>query len=61
MTPQARLQQAHQRSVGLYLRRQAAQEQLMQLQAEAQQIDRELIALDGEIRVWTQIAAQEPA
>lgn len=51
MTLVERLSHAHQQSVSLYLMRQQVQQELLNAQARAQQIDMELLKLDGEIRV----------
>lgn len=48
---QARLEAAHRRSVALYLQRQDVEAQRQQAAQQAQAIERELLTLDGEIRV----------
>lgn len=58
MTVAERLSAAQQKSVSLYLHRQAIQGQIQQLQLVAQQTDLELVALDGEIRVLTALTQE---
>ncbi len=53
MTLTERLADAHQRSVALYLRRQDIETQRQQCVLMAQQCDRDLLQLDGEIGVLT--------
>jgi len=53
-----RLAAAHQRSVSLYLQRQAIEQSRQQLQQDATQCDRALVQLDGEIAVLTRMQAE---
>lgn len=53
MTIQERLDAANQRSVALYLQRQQVEAQRQQLALTAQQIEHELVRLDGMIETLT--------
>jgi len=53
MTIPERIADAQRRSVQAYLQRVRIQEQMGQAQAHAAALDRELLALDGEVRVLT--------
>ncbi len=59
MTIDARLAQAKEQSVSLYLQRQEVEMQRQQVQARAVQIDAELLRLDGEIRALTDVLQPE--
>jgi hypothetical protein len=61
MTLAERIALVQQRSAATYLARTKVQMQLNQAQAHAAQLDHELIALDGELRVLQQMQAEEPS
>jgi hypothetical protein len=56
----AQLTKAKERSVAVYLRRQQIQADQYRLQQLAQQVDQELVHLDGEIAVCERLLAEPP-
>ena len=61
MTLQERLAKANERSVALYLQRQRVEGQRQQLSLNAQQIDQELVKLDGVIESLGGQIAEPPS